>query len=220
MELLKKVARRYLWVHTLCIVQDDMKHERETAVDPWDLYEFSRAHILCSLFLSYICLDLNLDLHLRKGQSRNRNCGPDGSVTRNPLLQHFHRLVVRKANVDNVVASDTVNVLPSSQASSLKHPVDILKGELHLAWNIVGIKSAGLVPTTLAGAFDNVSENDSLGVVAQVAMLLAGAFFVEVLERGHGLVGKLEPFSDSPISQKRILGGGMMSMLTVASLSR
>ena len=98
-------------------------------------------------------------------------------MVRNPLLEPIDDELERGIHI-NVIRPDRVDVLPAAQARYLEHAVDILKCEIDLALDVVGVERPGGVPTTLPGAFDDVAEDDDLRVVELVAVQLAGAFLV------------------------------------------
>lgn len=102
------------------------------------------------------------------------------------LPQHLDHFLEGRVDV-HVVAADAVHVLPPAQPDRPEHPVHVLEGQLHLAGDVVGVESAGVVPAALPGAFDDVAQHDGLRVVAEIAVLLACAFFVVVLEGRHGV---------------------------------
>lgn len=81
----------------------------------------------------------------------------------------------------DVVRPYRVDVLPAPEPRRLEDAVDVVKGEVDLAADVVGVDLAADCPPSLAGALDRVAEDDGLGEVADVAELLACASVVEVL---------------------------------------
>lgn len=63
-----------------------------------------------------------------------------------------------------MVAADRINVFPSAQSRILEVLLDILERLCDLSREVVCINATIIVPSTLARAFDNVSDTDSLRV--------------------------------------------------------
>ena len=84
-----------------------------------------------------------------------------------------------------MVASDRVDVSPTSGASVLEVLLDVLEGKIDLALEIFLVDVALAVPAALAGALDGVADADGLGVGVFFVVGLADAFVVVVCEVRH-----------------------------------
>jgi len=84
-----------------------------------------------------------------------------------------------------MVRTDRIDVLPAPEPRCLQDAVDVVKGEVDLAADVVGVDLAADGPPALPGAFNSVAQDDGLGEMADVAKLLSCPWVVDVLQGGH-----------------------------------
>lgn len=104
-------------------------------------------------------------------------------VFRDTCLELLDNVVIRSGHVD-VVRVDEVDVFPSFQTSGLEHPIDILESQLNLPVDIVAVEITEISPATLSRTlYDVPGKENSLRVVAKVAVFLTSTLFVDIGQR-------------------------------------
>lgn len=147
----------------------------ETSYGPKHFHRWPKPPLL----LATVSLNFNLHRHSREAKFRHANRRPKRAMVRTALLHHLDKVVQVTQDV-GLVASDGVDVFPTTQPGGLKYALDVVKGVVDLALPVFGVQVAVVVPAALTGALDDVAEDDALRVVVHVALYLSGALFVDV----------------------------------------
>ena len=76
-------------------------------------------------------------------------------------------------------------ILPTTETSSSKNPVNVPESVLDLLLPVILIEIAIVVPPALTRELCDVADNDCLSVVAEIAVFLSCSLLIDVSERRH-----------------------------------